>query len=161
MPGNAAAHTVVVVLELRDKVVDDPLVPAITAQARVATLVALTSMTSSPMCRFTERVVRSTFITGFGLATSPTRTSPFLAKVTTDGVVRAPSAFAMTFGVSRGQGEIQAVPTPVAGSGSPAAAVPIGLPGGLQIGGPRVSLKGVFIAVRRLTRGFATAQVWA
>src|SRR4051794_34289250 len=50
------------------------------------------------MCRFTERMVRSTLVTACRLATSPTRTSPFFAKATTDGVVRAPSALAMTVG---------------------------------------------------------------
>ena len=49
-----------------------------------------------PMWRFTERMVRSTFVTDWRLATSPTRTSPFLAKATIDGVVRAPSALAIT-----------------------------------------------------------------
>ena len=37
-------------------------------------------------------------VTAWRLATSPTSTSPFLAKATTEGVVRAPSAFAMTVG---------------------------------------------------------------
>ncbi len=53
---------------------------------------------SVPMWRFTERMVRSTFVTAWRLATSPTSTSPFLAKATTDGVVRAPSALVMTVG---------------------------------------------------------------
>src|SRR4051794_27454477 len=53
---------------------------------------------SVPMWRFTERMVRSTFVTACRLATSPTSTSPFLAKATTEGVVRAPSALAMTVG---------------------------------------------------------------
>jgi hypothetical protein len=53
---------------------------------------------SVPMWRLTERIVRSTLVTACRLATSPTRTSPDLAKATTDGVVRAPSAFAMTVG---------------------------------------------------------------
>src|SRR5436190_11302792 len=52
----------------------------------------------SPMCRLTERIVRSALVTAWRLATSPTRTSPFLAKATTDGVVRDPSALAMTVG---------------------------------------------------------------
>ena len=52
----------------------------------------------SPMWRFTERIVRSTFVTAWRLATSPTSTSPFLAKATTLGVVREPSEFAMTSG---------------------------------------------------------------
>src|SRR5215510_3540969 len=43
-------------------------------------------------------MVRSTLVTAWRLATSPTRTSPFLAKATTDGVVRAPSALVMTVG---------------------------------------------------------------
>ena len=50
------------------------------------------------MCRLTDRTVRSTLVTACRLATSPTRTSPFLAKATTDGVVREPSALAMTVG---------------------------------------------------------------
>ena len=53
---------------------------------------------ASPMWRLTDRAVRSTFVTACRLATSPTSTSPFLAKATTDGVVRAPSALAMTVG---------------------------------------------------------------
>src|SRR5437762_13844839 len=51
-----------------------------------------------PIWRLTERIVRSTLVTACRFATSPTRTSPFLAKATTDGVVRDPSAFAMTVG---------------------------------------------------------------
>src|SRR3954470_24949996 len=50
------------------------------------------------MCRLTDRIVRSTFVTAWRLAISPTSTSPFLANATTDGVVRPPSAFAMTVG---------------------------------------------------------------
>src|SRR4051794_26996404 len=50
------------------------------------------------MWRFTDRMVRSTLVTAWRLATSPTSTSPFLAKATMDGVVRAPSALAMTVG---------------------------------------------------------------
>src|SRR5690606_11410106 len=53
---------------------------------------------SVPMWRLTEEIVRSTFVTACRLATSPTRTSPVLENATTDGVVRAPSAFAMTVG---------------------------------------------------------------
>src|SRR6476659_8805973 len=51
-----------------------------------------------PIWRLTDRMVRSTLVTAWRLATSPTSTSPFLAKATIDGVVRAPSAFAMTVG---------------------------------------------------------------
>src|SRR3954453_3140916 len=50
------------------------------------------------MCRLTDRIVRSTLVTACRLATSPTSTSPFLAKATTDGVVRAPSVLVMTGG---------------------------------------------------------------
>src|ERR1700712_32484 len=50
------------------------------------------------MWRLTDRTVRSTFVTAWRLAASPTSTSPFLAKATTDGVVREPSALAMTVG---------------------------------------------------------------
>src|SRR3954471_21214811 len=53
---------------------------------------------SDPMWRLIERMVRSTFVTACRLATSPTRTSPDLANATTEGVVRAPSALAMTVG---------------------------------------------------------------
>ena len=50
------------------------------------------------MWRLTDRMVRSTLVTAWRLATSPTSTSPFLAKATTDGVVLAPSALVMTVG---------------------------------------------------------------
>src|SRR6478609_9991613 len=43
-------------------------------------------------------MVRSTLVTAWRLATSPTSTSPPLAKATTEGVVRDPSAFGMTVG---------------------------------------------------------------
>ena len=42
-----------------------------------------------PMWRLTERIVRSGLVMAWRLATSPTSTSPFFAKATTDGVVRA------------------------------------------------------------------------
>src|SRR5450631_350292 len=48
-----------------------------------------------PISRLTERIVRSILVTACRLAISPTRTSPFLANATTDGVVRPPSALAM------------------------------------------------------------------
>src|SRR6476660_8881090 len=53
---------------------------------------------SVPMWRLTERMVRSTLVTAWRLAISPTSTSPFLLNATTDGVVRPPSAFAMMVG---------------------------------------------------------------
>src|SRR6478609_7434531 len=52
----------------------------------------------SPMCRLTERTVRSGLVIAWRLATSPTRISPFFENPTTDGVVRDPSAFGMTTG---------------------------------------------------------------
>src|SRR5664279_5633678 len=51
-----------------------------------------------PMWRLTDRMVRSGLVMAWRLATSPTRTSPDLAKPTTDGVVRPPSALGMTTG---------------------------------------------------------------
>jgi hypothetical protein len=51
-----------------------------------------------PMWRLTERIVRSGLVIAWRLATSPTSTSPDLAKPTTDGVVRPPSALGMTVG---------------------------------------------------------------
>src|SRR3954468_11287033 len=51
-----------------------------------------------PISRLTLRMVRSTLVTAWFLADWPTRTSPFLANATTDGVVREPSEFAMTVG---------------------------------------------------------------
>src|SRR4051794_31011505 len=43
-------------------------------------------------------MVRSTLVTAWFLADWPTRTSPFLANATTEGVVREPSELAMTVG---------------------------------------------------------------
>src|SRR3712207_3288731 len=51
-----------------------------------------------PICRLTERTVRSGLVMAWRLATSPTRTSPLLEKATTDGVVRPPSALGSTVG---------------------------------------------------------------
>src|SRR6478736_10392436 len=53
---------------------------------------------SVPMWRLTDVIVRSTLVTAWRLAISPTRTSPVLENATTDGVVRDPSALAMTVG---------------------------------------------------------------
>src|SRR5580658_5175557 len=52
----------------------------------------------SPMCRFTERMVRSGLVMAWRLATSPTSTSSDLEKPTTEGVVLPPSALGMTVG---------------------------------------------------------------
>src|ERR1700676_1886388 len=51
-----------------------------------------------PIWRLTDRMVRSGLVMAWRLATSPTRTSPDLAKPTTDGVVRPPSALGITTG---------------------------------------------------------------
>src|SRR5689334_11629575 len=61
-------------------------------------LPSISLIQSVPMWRLTDRIVRSTFVTACRFATSPTSGSPLLANATTDGVVRAPSAFAMTVG---------------------------------------------------------------
>ena len=45
-----------------------------------------------------EAMVRSGLVMAWRFATWPTRRSPVLVKPTTDGVVRAPSALAMTTG---------------------------------------------------------------
>ena len=68
---------------------------------------SMSTVQSVPMCRLTEETVRSTFVTACRLATSPTRTSPFLEKPTTEGVVRAPSALAMTVGSPPSRTETQ------------------------------------------------------
>jgi hypothetical protein len=47
----------------------------------------------------TAKKVRSGLVTAWRLAGWPTRRSPSSVKATIDGVVRAPSAFSMTFGV--------------------------------------------------------------
>src|SRR5688500_17024117 len=53
---------------------------------------------SVPMWRLTEAMVRSMLLTAWRLAISPTRTSPDLENATRDGVVRPPSALAITVG---------------------------------------------------------------
>ena len=53
---------------------------------------------SVPMWRLTDAMVRSTLVTAWRFAVSPTSTSPSFVNATTDGVVRKPSAFAMTVG---------------------------------------------------------------
>ena len=51
-----------------------------------------------PILRLMEMMVRSGLTTAWRLAIWPTRRSPFFAKATTDGVVRAPSGLVMTTG---------------------------------------------------------------
>ncbi|CFE39780.1 Uncharacterised protein [Mycobacterium tuberculosis] len=53
---------------------------------------------SLPMCRLTERTVRSTLVTAWFLAGWPTSTSPLRANATIDGVVLEPSELATTTG---------------------------------------------------------------
>src|SRR5215207_6051896 len=59
---------------------------------------SLTSASLRPMKRLTENTVFSGFVTACRLATVPTRRSPLPVKATTEGVVRAPSAFSTTVG---------------------------------------------------------------
>src|ERR1700733_9370150 len=59
---------------------------------------SMSMVQSVPICRFTDRMVRSGLVMAWRLATSPTRTSPDLEKATTEGVVRPPSALGMTTG---------------------------------------------------------------
>src|SRR6478752_1618488 len=61
-------------------------------------LSSIATVQSVPMWRLTEAMVRSMLLTAWRLAISPTRTSPDLENATTDGVVRPPSALAMTVG---------------------------------------------------------------
>ena len=53
---------------------------------------------SVPINRLMEMRVRSGFTTAWRFAGAPTRRSPVFEKPTIDGVVRAPSAFAITTG---------------------------------------------------------------
>ena len=59
---------------------------------------SFTSASLRPMKRLTEKTVFSGLVTAWRLATAPTRRSPPCVNATTDGVVRAPSEFSMTFG---------------------------------------------------------------
>src|SRR3954469_22678382 len=59
---------------------------------------SLTSASLRPMKRLTENTVFSGLVTAWRLATVPTRRSPPPVKATTEGVVRAPSAFSTTVG---------------------------------------------------------------
>ena len=61
-------------------------------------LPSISVVQSVPMWRLTDEMVRSTLVTAWRFATLPTRTSPSLENATTEGVVRAPSAFAITTG---------------------------------------------------------------
>src|SRR6478736_430379 len=85
-----------------------------------------------PMWRFTERIVRSGLVIAWRLATSPTRTSPVLENATTDGVVRAPSAFGITAGSPASRVETTELVVPR----SMPTALDIGFLQGVSYGGP-------------------------
>ncbi len=53
-----------------------------------------------PIRRLMAKNVRSGLVTAWRLAGWPTSRSPSSVKATIEGVVRAPSAFSMTFGVA-------------------------------------------------------------
>ena len=57
------------------------------------------SLKERPIRRLMAKKVRSGLVTPWRLAGWPTRRSPSSVKATIEGVVRAPSAFSMTFGV--------------------------------------------------------------
>src|SRR3954451_20120223 len=59
---------------------------------------SLTSSYRRPMNRLIEKTVFSGLVMAWRFATCPTSRSPLLVNATTDGVVRAPSWFAMTVG---------------------------------------------------------------
>ena len=59
---------------------------------------SLTSASLRPMKRLIEKTVFSGLVTAWRLAGAPTRRSPPSVKATTEGVVRAPSAFSITVG---------------------------------------------------------------
>src|SRR4051794_18520861 len=52
-----------------------------------------------PIRRFTAKIVLSGLVTAWRLAGWPINRSPSLVNATTDGVVRAPSAFSITLGL--------------------------------------------------------------
>src|SRR6185503_7422426 len=52
-----------------------------------------------PMRRFTAKIVLSGLVTAWRFAGWPIRRSPSFVKATTEGVVRAPSLFSITFGL--------------------------------------------------------------
>src|SRR5665213_180876 len=51
------------------------------------------------MCRLIEEIVRSGLVTAWRFASCPTSRSPVFVKATIEGVVRLPSALAMTVGL--------------------------------------------------------------
>src|SRR5690348_11799646 len=87
-------------------------------------LPSMSTVQSVPMWRFTERIVRSGLVIAWRFATSPTRTSPVLENATTDGVVRAPSAFGITEG------------SPASSTATTELVVPRSMPTALDMGSP-------------------------
>ena len=61
-------------------------------------LPSISTLWSVPIWRLMEEMVRSGLVMAWRFATWPTRRSPVFVKPTTLGVVRAPSALAMTTG---------------------------------------------------------------
>ncbi len=64
--------------------------------ARPMSFCTIGSSKRRPIRRFTAKSVPVGFVTAWRLALWPTSRSPFFAKATMEGVVRAPSAFSMT-----------------------------------------------------------------
>src|SRR5688500_11214950 len=73
---------------------------------------SVSSVNFRPMRRLAEKIVFFGLVTAWRLAAWPTRRSPFLAKATTDGVVRAPSEFSRTVGSPPSMTAIQELVVP-------------------------------------------------
>ncbi len=114
-------------------------------------LTSMPTVQSVPMWRLTDEMVRSSLVTFWRLAVSRTSTSPSLVNATTDGVVRAPSALAMTVGSPPSRTETtelvvpRSIPTARAMGCSPSVAAAPGSRGSLRVV-TRVS-RGVSLAV--------------
>ncbi len=74
-----------------------PLGPVTTLKGTIVSS-SFTSASLRPMKRLMENTVFSGLVTAWRLATVPTRRSPPAVNATTEGVVRAPSAFSITCG---------------------------------------------------------------
>src|SRR5215211_6870583 len=74
-----------------------PFGPGVTSKGTIFSS-SLTSASLRPMKRLIEKIVLSGFVTARRLAGAPTRRSPPSVNATTEGVVRAPSAFSITVG---------------------------------------------------------------
>src|SRR5512147_847886 len=73
---------------------------------------SVSSANLRPIRRLAEKIVFFGLVTAWRLAAWPTRRSPFLAKATTDGVVRAPSEFSSTVGSPPSMTAIQELVVP-------------------------------------------------